>query len=296
MNTPFLLLYILLMGISYPIMRFMSLQFDPISNNALRTLAGGIFLLALCFWKYRPQLNAFWQDKSALFHTFIIALFLAANMFCFTLGLQKTSALSGSIFSVLSMPLAVGIAAIVFVDERQRVVNRHFLIGTLLLLSGSFFFIFYKSGEHHAQAMQWGYLYLLLAISIQSVQNLFVKRLATRHHVIVMSAFTATFTALIYLAIGGMLGSFAELHQYTTTLLVLLLLSGIYGMVVGMLLAFYLMQQQGIVTYNVLQLIVPIATAVMGYFTLGETITPMQFMGAVLVIIGGVIALRIGKQ
>lgn len=111
-----------------------------------------------------------------------------------------------------------------------------------------------------------------------------------------MSAFTATFTALIYLIIGGVLGSFSELHQHTTMLLVLLLLSGIYGMVVGMLLAFYLMQQQGIVTYNVLQLIVPIATALMGYFTLGETINPMQSIGALLVIIGGMIALRVGKK
>lgn len=296
MNAPFFLLYILLIGISYPIMRFMSLQFDPINNNAMRSLAGGLFLLALCAYKFRPQMQAYLTNIQALTQTLIIALFLAGNMYFFTLGLQKTSALSGSLFTVLSMPLAVLIAALAFSDERQRVLNKPFFFGTLLLLSGSFLFIFCKNESQATAELNIGYLYLCLAIGIQSVQNLFVKRLARQQHVIVMSAFIAAFTALINLLLACLQGSLGELASSSYTLISLLLLSGVYGMVAGMLAAFYIMQKHGIVTYNVLQLIVPIAAAIIGYFTLGETITLLQAAGALLVIMGGVIALQIKKS
>lgn len=293
MNTPFsLFLYILLMGINYPIMRFMSLQFDPLNNNAVRALAGGIFFIGICLWKFQREWIAFVQDKTAILKALLITLFLSANMYCFTLGLQKTSALSGSLFSVLAMPLAIIVAAIVFLDERKRVLNRRFLMGSLGLLAGSLLFISGKSAVQNQEDFLFGYLCLFLSISIQSVQNLFVKHLAKRHHVLVISAFTAGFTALIYFIVAAFNHRLAELQYTAHHLLFFLFLSGIYGMLVGMLMAFYLMQKQGIVTYNVLQLIVPLATAIIGYFTLHEAITLTQCAGALLMIFAGMVALK----
>lgn len=293
MNTSIsLLLYVLLMGISYPIMRFMSLQFDPLNNNAVRALAGGLFFIVICSWKFRTELLAFMRDRKAILQAFVIALFLSANMYFFTLGLQKTSALSGSLFSVLSMPLAVMVASFVFIDERKRVFNRWFFFGSICLLIGSFLFISAKSAVQNQADFLWGYSCLFLSIAIQSIQNLFVKHLAKRHHAIVMSAFTATFTALIYLLIASTSGRLSELNHTNYEMLFFLFLSGIYGMLVGMWMAFYIMQKQGIVTYNVLQLIVPIATAVIGYFTLNETLSIIQCIGAILVITGGMVALK----
>lgn len=44
--------------------------------------------------------------------------------------------------------------------------------------------------------------------------------------------------------------------------------------------------------FNILQLIVPLSTAVVGYFTPGETINLMQGAGAVLVVLGCILALK----
>ncbi len=60
MNSPIALLsYILLMGINYPIVRFMSLQFDPLNNNTLRALAGSLLFLAICICKFRAEFYRF---------------------------------------------------------------------------------------------------------------------------------------------------------------------------------------------------------------------------------------------
>lgn len=67
-------------------------------------------------------------------------------------------------------------------------------------------------------------------------------------------------------------------------------------MLTGMLMAFYIVQKQGVVVFNILQLIVPLSTAVVGYFTLGETINLIQGVGSVIVVLGCIFALKERKN
>lgn len=138
-----------------------------------------------------------------------------------------------------------------------------------------------------------GTLFLGTAIFIQSIQNLLVKNVAKKLHTIVISASTATLSGIIYLILSIHTGKIIQLKEVGEGMLIGLGLAGIYGMLTGMLMAFYIVQKQGVVIFNIIQLLIPVSTAIVGYFTLGETINFYQGIEAIIVIFGYIIALKI---
>lgn len=137
-----------------------------------------------------------------------------------------------------------------------------------------------------------GALFLISAIFIQSIQNLIVKNISKDINSIVISAVTATMTGIIYLLIAINTGRTCQLYETSIEMVIGLVFAGTYGMLTGMMMAFYIVQKQGVVIFNSIQLIVPLSTAIVGYFTLDEKIALLQCLGAIIVIFGCVIALK----
>lgn len=291
-NQMISLSYIALMGFGFPIMRYMSMNFDTINNNAVRFLSGGILILLICLFKFRDELKKIVDEPKIIFKLLILACFMTGNMYCFITGLKYTSALTGSIFSILAMPLAISMAAIFFKDERDKIKQKKFYIGSLIAIIGSLIFVINGGGAGQSSDFLKGSLFLIIAIFIQSIQNLVVKNISKKLHSVVISASTATLSGVIFLTIAIYSNKIVELKEVSTAMLAGLSLAGMYGMLTGMLMAFYILQKQGVVVYNVIQLIVPLSTAIVGYFTLNEKITFIQGIGAIFVVIGCIISLR----
>ncbi|MGR6980520.1 DMT family transporter [Testudinibacter sp. P27/CKL/0425] len=294
MVTPslFATLYILLMGIGFPIMRYMSLHIETVNNNAVRFLSGGCLLLLLCLFKFRTPLQALLHSPRQLPLLLLLAVLMTGNMYFFINGIQATSALTGSIFGVSAMPLAIFVAAICYPDERQRLKNRTFYLGSLFALLGSLLFIVYAEQRQHGTDFVQGAIWLTIAISIQSVQNLLVKRVAKQLHTVVISTVVATFSGLLFLFFACYSGKIIELKQVSEGLLIGLGLAGMYGILTGMLMAFYIVQKQGVVAFNIIQLLIPISAAIMAYLLLGEKINVYQSVSSLLVIFGCALALK----
>lgn len=51
------IVYIILMRIGFPMMRFTSMHFEKIINNGARIFAGGILFFILSFFKFRSDLK-----------------------------------------------------------------------------------------------------------------------------------------------------------------------------------------------------------------------------------------------
>lgn len=285
-------LYIILMGFSLPIMRFMSIRFDTINNNAVRFLSGGLVFILISVFKFSGEFKKIKEEPILILKLLLLGLLMTGNMYFYMNGLKYTSALTGSIFGILAMPLAVIMAAIFYRDERGRVKQVSFYAGSILAVIGSLIFVLSGNSSGESSDFIRGALLLGIAILIQSIQNLMVKNVGKKLHSIVISASTATLSGIMYLSIAVQSGKIAQLSEVSGGLLAGLALAGVYGMLTGMLMAFYIVQKQGVVVFNILQLIVPLSTAVVGYFTLGETINLIQGAGAVIVILGSIFALR----
>lgn len=285
-------LYIILMGFSLPIMRFMSIRFDTINNNSIRFLSGGLVFILISVFKFSGEFKKIKEEPILILKLLLLGLLMTGNMYFYMNGLKYTSALTGSIFGILAMPLAVIMAAIFYRDERGRVKQASFYAGSILAVIGSLIFVLSGNSSGESSDFIRGALLLGIAILIQSIQNLMVKNVGKKLHSIVISASTATLSGIMYLSIAVQSGKIAQLSEVSGGLLAGLALAGVYGMLTGMLMAFYIVQKQGVVVFNILQLIVPLSTAVVGYFTLGETINLIQGAGAVIVILGSIFALR----
>ena len=284
--------YIILMGFGFPIMRFMSIHFETINNNAVRFLAGGFLFILICIFKFRDEFKKIKEEPILILKLLLLGCFMTGNMYFFMNGLKNTSALAGSIFGILAMPLAIIMAAIFFKDERDRVKEKNFYIGSILAVVGSLLFVIYGNKAGGSSDFFKGALFLGTAIFIQSVQNLVVKNIAKKLHAIVISASTATLSGIIYLTIAIQSGKIVQLSEVSQGLLIGLALAGVYGMLTGMLMAFYIVQKQGVVIFNILQLVIPLSTAIVGYFTLGEKINFLQGIGAIVVVLGCIFALK----
>ncbi|PID67056.1 MAG: EamA family transporter [Fusobacteriales bacterium] len=288
--------YIILMGIGFPIMRFTSLNFDILVNNGVRLFSGGIILISIVLFKFRKEFKKIIYEPILILKLLLLVILLSSNLYFLILGIKNTSALAGSIFGILAIPLAIITTSIFFKDERDKVKNKKFFLGTIISLIGSFIFVIYGSKNIGDNIFLKGSLFLGISIFFQTIQNLFVKSVAKKLNPLVMSSIISTSTGLVYLFFSFQTQKIYELKEDNFLLVIGLILAGIYGVLSGMLIPIYIMKKQGVVVFNLLRLLVPLSTSIVAYFTLGEKINFYQGIGATIVILGCIFALKSNKK
>lgn len=288
------LLYVFGIGLNIVLLRFLSQHFDPLNNNGVRFFVGGIALLFVILWKFRPSLIQLMKSPKLIAISVFVGLMMSANMYFWLKGVKITSAVTASIFGVLAMPFGVIIAAIFFRDERERIKNRSFWFGSLLTILGSLGFVWYGKTIAVGEGFILGSIFLFLSITIRNIQNLVVKY-AKELNVFTLSCLTSLTTSLSSLFLSQQAGKFDELFTTPDWLLLALMAVGIYAILAGMVLTFHIIQTQGLVTYQVLELLMPISTAMIAYIVLAEKISLAQIGFAVIVILGASIALKLIK-
>lgn len=288
------LLYVFGIGLNIVLLRFLSHHFDPLNNNGVRFLVGGLLLIPLVVWKFRASLKQLVTEPKLIGIGVFVGLMMAANMYFWLKGVVITSAVTASIFGVLSMPFGVLIAALFFPDERPKIRRKSFWFGALLTLLGSLGFVWYGKAIAVGEGFLLGSLFLFLSITIRNVQNVAVK-FAKSLNVFAFSCLTSLTTATASLLMSQQAGKIGELSATPDWLLLTLVAVGVYAILVGMVLTFHVIQSQGLVTYQILELLMPVSTAIIAYLVLGEQISLMQTVFAVIVIVGASIALDLVK-
>ncbi|OOH87954.1 multidrug transporter [Pasteurellaceae bacterium 15-036681] len=296
-NSPLItnLIYVFGVGINIVLLRYFSLHIHPANNNGVRFTIGGILLLLLVWWKYRHHLKTLAQTPKFQFYVSLLGIMMATNMFFYLKGVALTSAVTASIFGILAMPFAIIIAAIFFIDERNRIKNKAFWLGSGLAIVGSLCFVGYGKQLHLGDNFVVGGLFLFTSIVIQGTQSLIIKAITNKLNAFTISAFTSFIAGILSLTFSVQTGNIAELSQFSSLFIISLIFVGIFAITTGMVLGFHVVQTQGITTYQILQLLLPISTAIISYFALDEQLSFVQFIAGIVVILGAAIALRLFK-
>lgn len=291
------LLYVFGIGLNIVLLRYLSLHIDPLNNNGVRFFAGSAVLLLFTALKYRIALRQLLRQPKNLLMALAVGVMLAANMYFWLKGTKLTNAVTASLFGVLAMPFGVLVAALFYRDEREQIRYRRFWLGSGLTIIGSLGFVWQGQALTLGESFAMGSLFLFLSITIRNVQHLLVKA-AKSGSMLAFSCFTSLAASLSSLGLSAQQGSLEALHHAPLWLLGLLLAAGIYAVFVAMVLAFQIIQVQGLVTYQVLELIIPITTAICAYFLLNEAMNLMQLAFALVVIFGASWALGVfsGKK
>lgn len=288
------LLYVFGIGLNIVLLRFLSLHFDPLNNNGVRFLIGGFALLLLILWKFRASLIQLAKSPKLIAISLFVGLMMSANMYFWLKGVKITNAVTASIFGVLAMPFGVIIAAIFFQDERKKIQNKSFWLGSCLTILGSLGFVWYGKTIAIGEGFIFGAIFLFLSIIIRNIQNLVIK-FSRELNVFTLSCITALVTSFSSLFFSAQAGKFNEIFATPSWLLFTLMAVGIYAILAGMVLTFHIIQTQGLITYQVLELLMPISTAIIAYIVLGEQISLVQIAFATVVIFGASISLQLVK-
>lgn len=83
--------YIVLMGFGFPIMRYMSMNFDTLNNNAVRFLSGGILFIVICAFKFRNELKKIIKQPILILELLILGLFMTGNMYFLLMDCKNIS-------------------------------------------------------------------------------------------------------------------------------------------------------------------------------------------------------------
>lgn len=287
-------LYIMCMGFGYPIIRYVSRFFKSSLNmNATMFIAGGVVFIVTCLIYFRDELKKYMQQPKLLLYILALAIFTSGNMYCFITGLIKTSSLAGSVFGILSMPFSILVASIFYLDEREKVKQPKFLIGSCITIVGSFIFIsnsISNNGENKDYLL--GILLLSCTILFQAMQSLVVKSASKKIHSMAISSASSLTTGVLFLLISSLTNQISEFQTVSISHISLVAVTGIFASFVGMILTFYIIQKQGVVILNILKLIIPPTSGICGYLFLKEQISIIQIIGTIVILTGCVLALN----
>ncbi len=282
-------LFLVLTSFAVPLLRYTSLLFSPITNNGVRFISGSIFLFIIALFRYKSKLLEFFpKERKIQLLLLCTSCLMSINMVFFIKGLSLSSAFTGSMFTTFGIPVTALVSMFYFPDERKKSFNIFFFTGMFICILGSLVFINRGGSDPQANA---GTFYLFISVCSQVVLNNLIKHIAHQLPVLIIGLFNSFLTGISLLILAFLTGSIKELATADTHSIVVLIFAGIYGIFVGMMIGFSVIKKNGITTFNIMQLLTPITTAMVSYIIMKETITPPQFLGGMIILVGAYICI-----
>lgn len=272
--------------------RYLTFHFDNLTQNAYRFLAGSAALFLLAHHFFRAELAALLRDRRQVLNIFGAAMLLTAPTFLIVEGIARTTAALAGLLYTMAIPLTLLLALAFFPDERNLGHPGFFIAGVLAALAGTIGLTL--SGGSVSFQHSIGNLYVLAATLVGVVCGLVIKRLVREVQPLCLGAFTCGFVGLLFLGALVLKGRALAFLEAGLLPGVVLFFSGVYGMLIGVGLAYTLIRRTGLITVRLTDLVMPVFTALFGFLLFGERLSGLQ-AGCGGLVLGGCLVVLLNR-
>lgn len=283
-RSALLTLYVVCASFITIIQRYLSFHFDSFTQNAYRTVAGALGLLLIVALFRRRQFRQLLQRPGLAGRVLVLAILTTVTNSLFVEGVTRTSATLSGLLSLLILPLTVGLAVLIFPDEREATRSPRLRAGLLLALLGTAGLTFWSSTGGSSEAL--GVLCLVGSAVVGAVFSLLTKRLLVTADPLCMGALNTSVVGVFMIVEALLWGDLGAVRQVAPIVNVTLILSGMYGLFIGVGLQFVNIGRFGLVVTRVSELAMPAFTALFAFLLFRERMAPLQIAFAVL-LLGG---------
>ncbi len=250
----------------------------PLFGVGLRQLLASFILLIVVYWRRFPIP----LDRLAVKQYLTVGLL---NFFLsYSLTYTGTQYIYSNISSLLwsSIPITTAIVAhFALPNERLRVMKA---LGILIGFSGVIL-IFLGYGFGKSENLIVGMLFVMGAVLVGTWPGVYLKRHSARANPIVLNAVAAGIGGMAALLSSLVLESPSDMVWSPLNIGIILFLA-VFGTALAWVSFFYLLQHIEVVKLSFVGFIAPIIAMFMGIIVLGETLPPIVFLGAFLVLLG----------
>lgn len=291
MKFSYLLFIILLLSVPMIVLsnRYLTFHFNVITINFYRFMTGALFLFAL--YHQPSRFRTFRQDKKGTAMILGTGVMIAFSLLLSTMGLAITSAVTSSVISVLSLPLTVLLALVIFSDERKGCLRSLWIsMGVLSIVTAGYVFSCpMRTGQNESLL---GIAYLFASITISTGVTMTVKNVLARHDAMGVAVLTSASCTATCLGIGIFTGTLQPVFTNDPFLVCILFGSGMFGIWSGVALVYRLTHLHGIIPVQVILTLAPPLVGAAGWIILSESMSRGQMVFGLLMILPILIIIR----
>ena len=262
--------------------RILKADFDIFTQSFYQYIGASIFLFAVGFiFTRKKMIHAAVNLKILL----IPSLIMTVNQVFYTAGVFMTSAVVASMIGRLNAVVIPALSLAFYLDERQIVKSKGFILGSLVAFVGVAGVILGK-GQNVEGGFNIGVAFVLISTLSWSVYAVYIKKIIRLIDPLAIISYVSLISIALFLPLVLKFGDLGSIGNVPLKTNLLLFGSGILGVGVGNVFYYYAVRYVGTSVSSIFFLLLPFSVGILGYFVLGETLTIMQIVAGFLSIVG----------
>ena len=268
--------------------KFLSRDFDVITQNFFRYLAASLFLWLYCAVFSRPKLFPIRGNlRNILLPSFLVFLF----QIVWVQAVYLTTPTTATLLSKLDIVFVALLSFFFLKGERKILGSKYFLMGASLALLGVVGVVLGRATELRTE-FNLGVALLLLRSLLWSSYIISVRNLVIKVEPIVAATWVYSFATLFFLPMVLVLGDIYKVAEVPAYVNLILFGSGVLCVGIGNATNYIATRYLGATIPAILLLLTPFLTGVFSYLIFAEVLNLPQILSGLLILLGCWVIIR----